>query len=317
MRRLFLAAGAVFLTTSCSSEFALPTAPSMGALSDSGGSAGQSVPLSWSPYLNVHSTGEALDAYREVFTKMSQNGTLRGIRLETLPHENFNNVVIDMARQVSGLDILFLINNYYLTTDGDIERVIDDAIRRFPDIRYFQIGNEITTIIPAGDPQISTREYMDYLQRAYDHILANYPYVTLLSQSTLGAGDYGARELEIMADLGLAGMNPARVIVGINAYTYTAVSSTANVLNGRLRRYRVWITETGIPDPNRHVDFVRHEYPKLRNSLRPERIYWYTLFNGDGGVSPPDSSDFGLIKYPSRYPDYWKSPLLKALMREE
>lgn len=263
----------------------------------------------------VHVTGEAFDAYKDVLPQMVQQGTLRGVRIGTDKNEAFNNYVVDMIRGIPGIDILFIIDNYYLF-DENIEAVIDDAFRKYPDIRYFQIGNETTTILPNTGPTMTIERYMAVLKRIYAHVQKNHPgRAILVSQATFGSGTYGAEELEKMARLGLTEMSPDKIIIGINCYTHFAANQYTGVLNGPLRKYRVWVTETGTNDPEQHMSFILNEYPKLRNYLRPERIYWYALWTGDGQYGT--DTDFGLIRYPGKYPDYLKTPLLKILLGQQ
>lgn len=272
----------------------------------------QDVLANWSPYVVVHATGEAFDAYKDVLPKMVQAGTLRGVRIGTNKGEAFNNYVVDMIRGIPGIDILFIIDNYYLF-DNNIEQVIDDAFRKYPDIRYFQIGNEITTILPRPGSQITIEEYIKKFNRIYDHVQAKYPgRAILVTQATLGAGNYGAQELEKMYGLGLNRMSPEKVIIGINCYSPAAASQYSGVISGPLREFRIWVTETGNTDPDLHPAYVRTAHRELRDSLRAERIYWYAAWAGDTG----SDEGFGLMKQPNKFPNYLKMPLLKMLLGE-
>jgi hypothetical protein len=115
--------------------------------------------------------------------------------------------------------------------------------------------------------------------------------------------------MEAMVDLGLNTMNPDRVILAINVYDLDKANQYLGLLGNPLRRFRVWVTESGVRDPNLHVSWVIQNYPRLRNLLRAERVYWYTMWGGDSG---PDSN-FSLIRNPGNYPNYWKSPLFELL----
>ncbi len=267
----------------------------------------------WSPYMNVHATGEAFDVYKDVLLQMAQKGVLRGIRTGTIPNESFNNYVVDMMRSIPGIDILFIIDNHYLF-DANIEQVIDDAFRKYPEIRYFQIGNETTTILPKSGPTMTIEQYMAVLRRIYNHVQKNYPgRAILVSQSTLGSGTYGAKELERMVELGLTNISPDQLIIGINCYSPTAASQYPGIINGPLRQYRIWVTEAGIADYNLHASYISSEYQKLRDYLRPERIYWYVLWGSDHNPN----AGFSLIRNPQNYPNYWKSELLKMLLEKQ
>ena len=114
-----------------------------------------------------------------------------------------------------------------------------------------------------------------------------------------------------MARMGLTEMDPGKVIIAVNAYDPESASQYSGLLGGPLRRFRVWVTESGVPDPALHIPFVRERYPLLRAYLRAERVYWYTMWGGDSG----SLTDFSLIKNPTMYPNYWKSPLFELLVR--
>lgn len=291
-----------------------PSAP--GATGDTGAVAGaggeravttQEVALQWSPYVGVHADGQALPAYREALSALQRAGRLNGVRME-IHRNDLANPVIKTAGAM-GLEVLGLVSNDNLF-DADIEGVIDRIFGAYPEIRYFQIGNEITTILPASGPTMSIEQYAVVFRRIYEHVQSRHPgRAILLTQSALGSGLRGPTELETLTGLALVHTDPDKVIVAINAYDPDAVSQYRGLLGGSLRAFRVWVTESGMADPSAQASFVRDKYPLLRLYLRAERVYWYVLWGGDSG---PDV-DFSLIRYPSRYPDYWKSPLLSLL----
>ena len=157
---------------------------------------------------------------------------------------------------------------------------------------------------------MTIEEYSAVFQRIYDHVQARHRgRAILLTQSALGSGLRGPVELETLMNLALSRMDPDKVIVAINSYSPDGVSQFRGLLGGGLRPFRVWVTESGVANPDLHAAFVRDQYPLLRNYLRAERVYWYVTWGGD--VNP--DTDFSLIKYPSAYPNYWKSPLFRML----
>lgn len=282
-----------------------PAAPGGTGTPDTG--LAQEVGLRWSPYVGVHADLLALDAYRDALSVLQRAGRLNGVRVEIHRNEPTNPVIKSIG--ALGLEMLGLIANEYLF-EPDIEREIDRIFSAYPEIRHFQIGNEVTTILPPTGPTITIEEYAAVFQRVYDHVQARHPgRAILLTQSSLGSGLRGPMELEIHAGLGLARMRPDRVIIAINAYDPHGVSQYRGLLGSTLRAFRVWITESGVPDPALHIPFVHEKYPLLRQYLRAERVYWYVMWGGDSG---PDT-DFSLIRQPGRYPDYWRSPLLDLL----
>jgi hypothetical protein len=267
------------------------------------------VGLRWSPYVGVQVDGGALRAYEDALSILQRAGRLRGVRVEISKNSQTSGDPVIRAVGALGIELLGLIDNEYLFAQ-DIEQEIDQIFAAYPEIRYFQIGNEITTILPSTGPTITIGEYWTIFQRIYNHVQNRHPgRATLLTQSTLGAGLRGPSELETMASSGLARMDPNKVIVAVNAYDPDSVSQYRGVVSGPLRNFRVWVTESGVADSALHIPYVQDRYPLLRNYLRAERVYWYILWGGDSG----NDTDFGLIKSPGNYPRYWKSPLFELL----
>jgi hypothetical protein len=265
----------------------------------------------WSPYVGVHIDAGALDAYRDALSSLRRAGRLSGLRVEiNRSNQRAGDRTITELGGL-GLDLLALIGNEYLF-DPNIEREIDSILAAYPQIRYFQIGNEVTTILPKSGPTMSIEQYMAVFQRVYTHLQRRDPdRAVLVTQSTLGSGLYGPAELEVMARTGLADMDPEKVVIAVNAYDPDSASQYRGLLGGSLRRFRVWVTESGVPDPALHISFVREKYPLLRDYFRAERVYWYTMWGGDSG----SQSDFSLIRNPMSYPNYWKSPLFELLVQ--
>lgn len=277
-----------------------PTAPS-------GAPTPEDVALQWSPYVGVHTDLSALPAYEHALGAIQRTGRLRGVRMEIHPNEAVSPVIKAVGRL--GLEVLGLVGNEFLF-DPNIEASIDRIFAAYPEIRHFQIGNEVTTILPVSGPTITIEQYAAVFQRVYDHVQARHPgRAILLTQSALGSGLRGPTELETLSSLALSTMNPDRVILAINAYEPDDVSQYRGLLTGALRSFRVWVTESGVANSEGHTAFVRDKYPLLRRYLRAERVYWYVLWGGDVG---PDT-DFSLIKGPGNHPNYWKSPLFTLL----
>lgn len=318
MKKFLLSFGlmaSVLLMSACDHLPQLTGPSSVNSSNNSSNGSGNSTNLSsWSPYVVVHTPGNALEAYRQTMPALIANGNLRGVRIGIYKGEGNNFVnqgLLDM-----GLEGLGIIDNYYLF-DPNIEQVMDDAIRWYPRIKVFQIGNELTTILPKSGPQISVEQYMAVFDRIYRHVERNYPDIKLVTQSTFGSGSYGSIELERMDQLGLHNYSPSRVFIGLNCYSVSSAVNYASVLDSHsFRGYQVWVTETGISDPEQQVEFVQRVYPVLVDYLRPARdrfgnprIYWYTYYGGD---SLPDGG-YGLIKNLSN-PE--KSPLYRVLAGE-
>ena len=262
----------------------------------------------WSPYVGIHITGEALDAYRDAVLALRAAGQLRGVRVALGPSLSPADPTY-RAISDTGVEILGVVSNEFLFSPN-IEQEIDRIFAAFPEIRHFQIGNEVTTILPRDGPTLTIEQYMMVFRRIYDHVQNRHRgRAVLLTQSTLGSGLHGPTELEAMVDLGLRAVDPSQVIIGINMYDLDHAGQFLGLLGGPLRQFRLWVAESGSRDPNLHMAWVRDEYPRLRNLLRAERVYWYVMWGGDAGAD----TDFSLIKNPGLFPDYWKSPLFQLL----
>src|SRR3989344_4699510 len=138
MRKLaFLSIILSFLTISCENMKLSPIAPNESGTFPPKESEPIKEALSkWSPYVGVHATAEALDAYRDSLSIMQRTGKLKGVRVEIAQVDNLNNPVIRMIGSM-GIEMLGLINNYYLF-DSNVEKRIDEIFAAYPEIRYFQ-----------------------------------------------------------------------------------------------------------------------------------------------------------------------------------
>ncbi len=287
------------------------TGPGPVNLSNPAGGGGSGVDLAnWSPYAVVHMPGGALEAYKKTMPALISRGNLRGIRFDVWSKDSGSDSkgILNM-----GLDGLAIISDLDLL-EPNIEPIIDIIVSRFPEIRVFQVGNEISTL-PEPGLRMGMEQYMKVFDRVYRHVEKKYPYLRLVSQSTFGSGNYGSIELEKMAELGLNNYPREKVIIGVNCYGIASASAYAGVLGRYFGGYEVWVTETGINGANEQIDFVKNVYPVLQTYLRPARIYWYAYY--DGGEGPSDS-DFGsgLIKNVNHPSGLSGSPLYKALAGE-
>jgi hypothetical protein len=297
--RIAILAVAVGAILACD-QFRPPVSPSVAPTT-------QDVGLSWSPYVGVHGDLVALSAYQDALSALRRAGRLNGVRMEIHRHESVSPII--KAVGSLGVEILGLVENDYLF-DPNIEGAIDRIFTAYPEIRYFQIGNEVTTILPPGGPTITIEQYAAVFERVYAHVQARHPgRAILLTQSALGSGLRGPTELETLTSLVLSRMDPDKVVVAINAYDPGNVSQFRGLLGGALRSFRVWVTESGMRNPDEQASFVRDQYPLLRRYLRAERVYWYVMWGGDAGTD----TDYSLIKFPARHPNYWKSPLFNLL----
>ena len=138
----------------------------------------------WSPYVGIHVTGEAQAAYRDAVSALQSAGRLRGARIEISRSLSPADPTYRTIRN-TGIELLGLVSNEFLFS-ANIEQEIDQIFAAFPEIRHLQIGNEVTTILPASGPTITIEQYMTLFRRIYDHVQNRHPgRATLLTQSTL------------------------------------------------------------------------------------------------------------------------------------
>ena len=238
--------------------FSSPTAPSPAWHA--------SVP-GWSAYTVIQADDGALVGYQQALTRLVAHGAIRGARIGLFADGRS----VPTVRLVTslGIEVVGIIDNADLF-QSDVAAVFDQYASVYPQVRVFQVGNEVTT-----STSMSFDRYLDVLGRIYTHVRDRYPDVTLVSQATFGAGIDGAGELATMASwVAAVGTSPQRLIIGINVYTEKARNAYAATLADHLVAYRIWVTETGVADPNQQVAYVNAIYPTLRTSLRADRIYW-------------------------------------------
>jgi hypothetical protein len=265
----------------------------------------QKVLPAWSPYLVIQPDDGALAGYRDALTRLTRRGALAGARIG-LSADGRSAGTVNLVASF-GVDIVGIVDNADLFAP-DVEGTFDRYRAAYPQVRTFQIGNEITTL-PGGAMTID--QYVDVFVRTYTHVVSRYPDVTLVSQATFGAGKGGSTDLAAEAAAFTSRvMSGARVVLGINVYTETALAAYAVVIPSIPRGYRIWVTEAGETDPSGQVSYVTLTYPQLQNALRADRIYWYALWAGDSG----GDSDYSLIKNAAS-PPIAPGPLFQLLIQ--
>jgi hypothetical protein len=256
----------------------------------------------WSPYVVIQPDASATAGYQDALTTLGAHGAAHGARI-SLTADGRSAPTVNLALS-NGLEVLGLVDNADLFRP-DVEQAFDEYRARYPQVRIFQIGNEITT----ASPPMAIEAYIDVLARVYAHVAAVYPDVTLLTESTFGAGTIGAADLTALgAAVGPRGLSSSRLIFGINVYTEAAIAAYTVAVAGLPGGYRIWATETGVPDQSSQVSYVNLTYPRLQTLLRAERVYWYALWAGDSG----GDSEYSLIKKPAS-PPIVPGPLFERL----
>lgn len=275
-----------------------------------------SVSLPWSPYIVIQPDQGAFPGYVEAIRRLQAKGMIRGARIEIFS----NGGAVSTVNLVSGLgvEVTGLVSNQDLFRP-DVENMIDEMVRLHPAINYFQIGNEITTIIPNDQPQMSLEKYMTVFSRVYNHVQFKHPGTILITQSTLGSGEKGPGDLRKMVELGLNKLPREDIRIGINFYDGDT-NAYSSILNNDLAGYRVFIMESGIADWSRQIGYVQVKYPEFttKTGIRAERIYYYVAWGGDPGklTGGDDHSEFSLIRNPRSVAEMTFSPLMKSLVGE-
>jgi hypothetical protein len=227
----------------------------------------QKVLPAWSPYVVIQPDEGALAGYREALPRLTSRGALTGARIGLFA-DGRSTTTVNLAASF-GLDIVGIVDNADLFAP-DVEGTFDRYRAAYPQVKTFQIGNEITTLPSAP---MSIDQYIDVFVRVYARVVSRYPDVTLVSQATFGAGKGGSADLAAeAAAFNARGVSGTRVVLGVNVYTETALAAYAIVMPTIPSSFRIWVTETGETDPAGEVSYVTITYPQLHDVLRADRI---------------------------------------------
>lgn len=299
----FVAVVLALLLIACNSRWN-PTSPS-NSITNSGFS---TLPA-WSPCVIVHTPGFAGDPTLEnqmaEVEKLQRVGRMTWIRLGGDSLDYF------LRSKQMGLKVFGIISLEELESMG-WENAFDMKYRTYP-ADIWEIAGEISTGgggAPGENPLMTPEDFMPKFKRLYEHVKRNYPKAVLTSPPTFGSGSDGAVELEKFIELGMLDMD---IIVAVNVYTEHALNRYASVFakyGSQLAQKRIWVTETGMPDPNRQIEWVENFYPKLVNTFHPEMICYYALWVGD---QPGGDNPFGLVTNIENGQPLIERPLFKML----
>ncbi len=239
------------------------------------------VKTTWDPYVAVH---PFMGDQRPHLLKLIQAGTLRGVRLEGLDDSRTQ----EFARwfQSHGVEVLGLFENEYLR-EPNVCEILSQHVISNPQITAWEIGNEVNNFVG-----MEAGEYISIFRKLFYYARQHHPHIAIVSQAPVGNGN-GADILRRMIDAGLDRLcYEGLPIVAIHFYSWKSLrlGEFQNQIARLPISTRVWITETNTMPPNwsEQVEYVKKVYPKLKSSLRAERIYWY-VFSGE-------RSDFSLVK---------------------
>ncbi len=257
----------------------------------------------WSPYVVLQPDDSAIAGYRDALSQLASRSAVTGVRIQLFA-DGRAAATVALASSLR-LDVLGILDDGDLLAP-DVEGVFDRYRAAYPQVRTFQIGNEVTTS-PVAPMTID--QYLDVFLRVYAHAIQQYPDVTLVTQAAFGAGRIGADDLAATIKRFQSLAAPPRVVLALNVYTPTALLAYTATLHDLAPAYRIWVTETGVGDPASEISYVTTTYPVLE-TFPAERIYWYALWAGDTGTD----SGFSLIGNPAT-PPIKTGPLFQLLTK--
>ncbi len=277
------------------SKFNSLLAPSPSPLDSSNVSNVRSV---WSPFLNVHVYG-ACESQKSALLTMKRSGTLQGVRIGLLGDLGITRGCTDWMTS-QGIEVLGLFDNEFLR-NPDITDIFDRIVSQNPSVRTWEIGNEVQGP-PGIGAQMQVQEYVPIFLKLFYHAKQKYPGLVLMPQSD---------SLGTMLDIGLdRAVRDGLAVVTVHYYGNRS-AVPLQLLQKEISRLpatvRVWVTETGANSWTHQINYVEDNYPRLRNIIKADRIYWYALSLCD---------DFALIRdkgLTCRPPDPPFSPLFIEL----
>jgi hypothetical protein len=264
----------------------------------------------WRPCVVVHNPGgrneQPFKVQFEAIDKLQRAGRLTWVRLGGLDLFGSGRDYVE-AYKAKGLKVLGIISQDDLNSQMSWETAFDTIYRIYPGVDIWGISGEISN--PAINILTMTaEEFMPKFKKLNLHVKRNYPTAQITSPPTIGSVG-GPLEFEKFIELGLLDMD---VIISLNIYSHDALRQYSAIFDrysNQLINKRVWVTESGISNPENHIDWVNSFYPNISNTLRPEMICWYALWGGDPGSI---DNSFGLITGVESG-EYEETKLFKAL----
>ncbi len=236
---------------------------------------GSSGPLheAWSPYLGIHPFAWFQGVQQPHLEPLLNARLVNGIRADASP------AGVACSQWVLGLgaqDILAVFRNEDLV-QSNIEDLFDRDVAANSYARYWEIGNEIGNFI-----NMSPEQYWPLFLRIHKHARKRHPGLIVMPYAPVG-GVEGARSLEKMMKM-KNGMNYLAwqgelSVISLHVYSNSLAffPKTKAEIERLPPNVQIWVTETGVDNQNRQVDYVLDYYPKLRRMFRASRIYWYAF----------------------------------------
>jgi len=287
---------------------------------------------------------------------MINAGRIKWVRLGNLDLPDcqaFAQWFVDRGVEVLGIFENSYIKKYYDDPSFDITGAFSWVVSKNPGVKHWSIGNETEVFIWWPDEKgnkiyMTPTQYMPVFKKVFFYARENHPELTLMNAPTLGTNNGGVKLGKHIA-LGLGDLSHGIVsqedveiynlrysrtpgyyrlrIVCFNFYSYESDATDGfSFQRGKLSpQIRVWVTETGVEDWKKHLEYVRLIYPKMINMFGAEKIFWYT-FSQYGFYDRADESnrlDHSLRsnlapisldpKHKGGYPEW--SPLARVLLK--
>lgn len=269
----------------------------------------------WSPYVGIHPFSVYDNIQQPHLQKLINSGALKGARVELRVDTSFLQHFVNWL-QGNGVEVLGHFwsgyveqwHNNIISTE-EFLRIFDRVVTQYPGINIWQMGSELT-----GWHGVEPEEAMELFKILFYHVKQNCPYITLVSPATEGNGN-GADRFRRMIDAGLNKLcEDGLSIVAIHFYSWesTRLAEFKSQISRLPAHVRIWITEINeMPAHwNTQIGFVKEMYPKLKSSLRVERMYWYIFSEGRDFYD----GEFGLVKGLADNPPIEYSPLMNLLI---
>jgi hypothetical protein len=203
-----------------------------------------------------------------------------------------------------GVHVLGIFLNEHLLASDVYERLAA-KMDASPEVRHWEIGNELDVFTDIG-----VHRYLPIFLELQERVRKEYPQNILIPPAPAGAADGGERVRE-MLDGGLLALAERGELPVLSVHYYATGSAFLYALKKQIQRLpgstEIWVTETGINHPDRHIEHVRTEYPRIRSQLRATRIYWYVFSECTGFALVSGLPEVCRLKEPV------PSPLYRAL----
>lgn len=299
----------LLMLTACSSDTS-PTAPGLDtndpvvALWDG-----------WGHCMGIHVPGGTPETVQiEIMTQLAAAGRINSVRLGA-NLAGHGRAYHDAANGL-GLTVMGVIGSWDLDINSDWAMIFSQIQSIYPGVTVWNIANEISNAGVNSGSSIDVDTFWPKFLEIYNYTQDNHPNIHITNPPTFGSGTIGAEVLQEFFEKGMLDLD---VDIAINLYSIATFSAYQRLFQNpkyanKLARKKIWIAETGIPDPARHADWVQTMYPKMGSVFGSEAICWYVLWGGNNNPEPNDN-EFGLIdQINGQTGEYTTRPFLDRLL---